>query len=80
MAITIGCCYYCPRLLLLYSYDPPVTFATCDADWVNVFDCVASFDCVDVAVCDWSTVEAAPVVAAWLWLWSAVLVWVAVLL
>jgi hypothetical protein len=34
---------------------------------------------VDVAVCDWSTVEESPVVAAWLWLWSAVLAWFAVL-
>jgi hypothetical protein len=40
---------------------------------------VAAFDCVDVAVCDWSTVEESPAVAAWLWLWSAVLAWFAVL-
>jgi hypothetical protein len=77
VAITIGCCY-CSRLLL-YSYGPPVTFAACDADWVNEFVCVAAFDCVDVAVCDWSTEEELPTLASWPWVWLAVLAWSAVL-
>jgi hypothetical protein len=80
VAITIGCCY-CSKLLL-YSYGPPVTFtfAACDADWVNEFDCVAAFDCVDEAVCDWSTEEELPAaLASWFWFWFAVLAWFAVL-
>ena len=66
MAITIGCCYYCSRLLL-YSYGPPITFMTCDADWLIYCDCPID--------CDWSTVEPGLSLASWFWF--AVLVQVA---
>jgi uncharacterized protein YpuA (DUF1002 family) len=45
MAITIGCCYYYCSRLLLYSYGPPVTFTTYDADWL--IDCVTFEACAN---------------------------------